>query len=196
MRTKPEDFIGLKFGEWELISYVGVGDCYNKRYNAKCSCGRIKIVYLAMVKNGKSKSCGCKIIRNKKHGMTKSRLYGIWGGIKDRCLNPNFRQYKDYGGRGIEIYPYWKDDFQMFLYWCIRGGGYKEGLELDRIDNNKGYNPMNCRFTTHTINNRNKRNNRRIMFNGEERLLIELCETRNLNYKTIDNRIKTKVSNK
>lgn len=190
MIKNTDELKGLKFGYWTIIEFVRVGCSYQKIVKVKCCCGKIKDAYLAIIKNGSSASCGCKTIRKTKHGASKSRLYGVWNGMKDRCYNTNFRQYKDYGGRGIGIHPLWRKDFTIFRYWAIKSG-YKQGLELDRIDNDKDYAPLNCRFTTHTQNNRNKRDNRWVDFEGEKRLLIELCEIYSINYKTVDYRIKT-----
>jgi len=186
---KLNELKGLKFGEWTIIEFVRVGVEHQKIVKVKCSCGKIKDVYLSTIKSGASKSCGCKIKRKIKHGLSKSKLYGVWNGMKHRCYNTNFRQYKDYGGRGIQIDPIWRKDFNSFKYWAIRNG-YKNGLELDRINNNKDYCSTNCRWVTHTENNRNKRDNRWVEFNSEKRLLIELCEIYSMNYKTVENRIK------
>lgn len=194
MRLKPEDLVGLKYGEWEVLEWVGVNTSYSKIVKAKCSCGKIKNVFLATIKSGGSNSCGCKKAKAIKHGMSKTKLYQVWNGMKERCSNKNFKQYADYGGRGIKVYEYLEKDFKSFLYWCIRGGGYKPGLELDRIDNDKDYCPQNCRFTTHKVNNRNKRNNRWVVFNNEKRLLIELCEEYSMVYKTVTGRIKKGMS--
>ena len=95
----------------------------------------------------------------KKHGGSKSKIYNMLNHMKNRCLNPNFKQYKDYGGRGITICPEWtdkKNGFIKFRDWALNNG-YQEGLEIDRIDNNGNYSPENCRFVTRTKNNRNQR---------------------------------------
>lgn len=189
MIKNTDKLIGLKFGQWIIIEFVRVGLYYQKIVKARCCCGNIKEIYLSTIKSGNSKSCGCSIVRKIKHGASKSSLYRVWNGMKERCYNPNFRQYMDYGGRGIQVDYFWRNDFTLFRYWAIKNG-YKKGLELDRIDNNKDYTPLNCRFTTHKQNNRNKRDNRWVDFNGEKRLLIELCEVYSLNYKTVENRIR------
>ena len=119
------------------------------------------------------------------------RLTGIhnsWRGMKERCSNPNFKQYKDYGGRGISVYQYWQKDFKSFLYWAVKSG-HQQGLQLDRKDNNKGYNPCNCRWVTRKENNRNKRDTRYIEYNGTKKSLSEWCEIYGFNFKTLSNRI-------
>lgn len=186
--THTEKLIGLKYGKWTIISFVRVGISFQKIVKVKCECGTVKERYLSTLKSGASLSCGCSIKRKIKHGMTKSRLYNTWRGMRERCNNVKFKQYKDYGGRGIKVYHYWNKSFSSFLYWAIKNG-YKEGLEIDRIDNNKDYEPSNCQFNTHKGNNRNKRDNRYIEFNGDKKALAEWSEIFGLNSKTIGNRI-------
>jgi hypothetical protein len=119
-----------------------------KQVIAQCECGTIKTVLYTYIKSGRSKSCGC-VQRNKwknintKHLLTNSTEYSSWTNMKTRCTNPNFKQYKDYGGRGIKVCDRWLNSFQNF----INDMGLKPGLEysIDRIDNNKGYETSNCR---------------------------------------------------
>lgn len=95
-----------------------------------------------------------------KHGECRnykaSPLCRILKNIKQRTSNPNNKDYQHYGGRGISICEEWKNDSSLFFNWAY-SNGYKEGLEIDRINNNGNYGPSNCRFTTHQINVLNKR---------------------------------------
>ena len=95
---------------------------------------------------------------NKTHGLGYPRLYSTWTNMKDRVLNPKHKQCSDYGGRGITICEEWKNDPTDFYNWAI-SNGYEEnkGLSIDRIDNDGNYCPENCRWTTRTIQSRNKR---------------------------------------
>ena len=107
-----------------------------------------------------TKSCGCYQKRrtsksNKTHGLGYTRLYRIWSSIKKRTLNPKHKNYNDYGGRGITICEEWLD-VQNFYNWAM-SNGYSDELSIDRIDNNKNYEPSNCRWTTRTIQSRNQR---------------------------------------
>lgn len=90
------------------------------------------------------------------HGMTKTYIYQCWAKMRQRCYNKNLKSYKNYGGRGITVCERWNNSFLAFL----EDMGYKptDNHELDRIDNNGNYEPSNCRWVTHTENNRNKRN--------------------------------------
>lgn len=105
----------------------------------------------------KSKQCNsCKAKSSPlKHGLTGSKLYNIWKNMKNRCLNKNNPQSKDYLGRGITVCNDWLD-FEKFKDWAY-SNGYSENLTIDRIDNDLGYYPANCRFTTYNIQARNKR---------------------------------------
>ena len=128
----------------------------------KCGfCGTEFKTQINNVKNGNTKSCGCYKKRRtseatKTHGLRNTRLYRIWSDIKRRTLNPNFKQYNDYGGRGITICEEWKNDFVSFHDWAM-SNGYSDEFSIDRIDNDGNYEPSNCRWTTRTIQSRNQR---------------------------------------
>jgi hypothetical protein len=79
--------------------------------------------------------------------------------MKQRCFNPNHKNFKDYGGRGINICEEWSKDVQTFYNWSV-ANGYKEGLTIDRIDNDKGYSPDNCRWVTMKVQRKNQRKRR------------------------------------
>ena len=91
------------------------------------------------------------------HGLSYKfpKLIAIWRSIKFRCLNPKCKAYKYYGESGITICNEWLNP-NSFIEWCIISG-YKEGLEIDRIDNTKGYSPTNCRFISTSENCKNRR---------------------------------------
>jgi hypothetical protein len=105
------------------------------------------------------------------HGLSQTRLYHTWKSMINRCDNVAGKHYKDYGGRGIKVYSKWRN-FLVFKQWS-ESNGYKENLQIDRIDNDKGYCPSNCRFVTHIVNNNNKRGNHRIVAFGEEKTIAE-----------------------
>jgi len=97
-----------------------------------------------------------KSIYHKSHGLRESPLYNVWAGIKNRCRNKSHIGYENYGGRGISMCAEWSNDFKKFYDWAI-DSGYKKGLDIDRVDNEKNYSPDNCRFTTRFVNLSNTR---------------------------------------
>lgn len=161
--NRIEDLTGQIFGRLKVLKMADHKP--GERVKWVCEClndGNIVEVTGHNLKNGTTQSCGClheevfnKIIT--KHGMVNHPLYGVWCGIKSRCNNPNSESYKDYGGRGITICKEWNDSFETFYNDVI--DGYEQGLQIDRIDNNKGYCKENVRWTTPKQNCRNTRRN-------------------------------------
>ena len=136
---------------------------YKRRYGLyKCGfCGSEFKTRTQNILRDTTKSCGCYQKRRVKelkeiHGLCNTRLYTIWVGIKRRTYNPQFKQYNDYGGRGISMCDSWRDDFMSFYNWSMLNG-YSDELSIDRIDNSGNYEPNNCRWTTSIIQNRNQR---------------------------------------
>ena len=128
---------------------------------AKCDCGKEKEFRLAHLKRGDIQSCGCihkemLVERNTTHNLTKNPLYKRWHNMRSRCFNKDHTDYHSYGGRGITICDEWKESVEPFITWA-EVNGYKEGLEIDRIDVNGNYCPENCRFVTRSLNARNIR---------------------------------------
>lgn len=93
---------------------------------------------------------------NTTHGLSKTRVYKIFQYMKQRCYNPNKKEYKNYGGRGIKICDEWKEDFMNFYNWAM-ANGYDDTLTIDRIDVNGNYCPENCKWISKTLQNKNTR---------------------------------------
>ena len=111
------------------------------------------------VKRGYTKSCGCQ--RGDIHGLSYNQFYKTWNGMMRRCVNVNSKQYNYYGGRGITVCEEWLD-VRNFVAWCDLTHPNIEGLSLDRIDNDKGYSPDNCRWAdkvTQQLNQRKRKDN-------------------------------------
>ncbi len=91
--------------------------------------------------------------RNTTHGLSRTKIYLVWGGMINRCHNTNSKDYKHYGGRGIKVCKRWHkfEDFYKDM------GDTSEGLTLERINNNKGYNKKNCKWATRKEQNNNQR---------------------------------------
>ena len=119
---------------------------------------------------GDSTSCGCAKTNRIKalkysHGMAATPEYEIWQGMLKRCRNPKSAAYKNYGGRGIQVCERWQKSFQNFL--DDMGLRPAKHLTIERIDNDKNYEPDNCRWATRTEQCQNKRNNRLITYNNQ-----------------------------
>jgi hypothetical protein len=89
------------------------------------------------------------------NGFSGHPLSYTWNCMKYRCYNKTRSNYHNYGGRGITVCDEWLNSFDVFFSWAIKAG-WKQGLYIDRIDNNKGYCPENCRFVSSKISCRNK----------------------------------------
>lgn len=126
--------------------------------------------------------------RKRTHGESKTRLYRIWATMKERCGNSNAHAYSEYGGRGITVCREWEHDFVAFREWSF-AHGYSESLSLDRIDNDKGYSPGNCRWATRSEQQRNKRTTRFATMNGETRPLAEWEEITGIGKRVLWNRL-------
>ena len=111
--------------------------------------------------------------------------------MKSRCYNPKEEHYYRYGGRGITVCNEWlgENGFMNFVKWA-KENGYKEGLSLDRIDNDGNYEPSNCRWVSYKVQNNNKRNNFLVTIYNRTQTLSEWCDEKNLNYSKIQSRLK------
>ena len=125
---------------------------------------------------------------NYKHGHTKTHLYQTWGNAKSRCYDVKSAPYKDYGGRGITVCDEWLNNFQAFYDWAM-SSGYKEGLTLDRIDNNKGYSPDNCRWATIKEQSNNRRSNTYLAFRGERKTVSQWADDIGVSRETLYKRL-------
>jgi hypothetical protein len=164
----------------------------------KCDCGNELAVHGYSLRKGRSRSCGCYhagavSMSNTTHGHTRgystSREYSSWGGMIDRCTNPNNPQYKNYGERGITVHPEWVDSFGAFLAHV--GTIPKDGKKysLDRIDNDQGYIPGNVRWTDQTTQANNRRNNVMITAFGKTMTLPQWSRETGIAIKTLRNRL-------
>lgn len=124
----------------------------------------------------------------KTHGKSKDKLYHVWNGMKQRCYNANDDFYYCYGAKGITVCEEWKNSFQNFYDWAI-SHGYDEKLSIDRIDVNGNYCPENCRWTNSSVQNRNRTDRKRYIYDGQELLLSEISEKTGIRVGTLWQRI-------
>ena len=105
------------------------------------------------------------------HGLTRTRLYSTWRSMKTRCLNPKDQAYDRYGGKGITVCEEWMS-WEPFQAWAL-AAGFKEGLSIERIDNNSGYSPTNCTWATAREQQNNTKSNRVIEYKGRKQNVTE-----------------------
>ena len=190
---KKEDITGIKYGRLTALEYAGVSKGKQTLWKCKCDCGKFIIVHKQNLKNGHTISCGCynSEIASKKskvHGVRKTRLYNIWHDMLNRCYKENHRCYKNYGKRGIQVCDEWRNNVLNFYDWSIKNG-YKENLTLDRIDNDKGYSPDNCRWVTIIQQANNTSRNLFFTIDGKTETLANWCRIYNADYKLVHSRI-------
>lgn len=156
-----ENVIGKRYWQVVVIEELPMSNSKQRVVKFACDCGRESQTLLLNLVRGNTKSCGClrAMVTSERmatHGMSKTRIYKIFHGMKNRCFNPRNQAYKYYGARGISICKEWLDDFYSFQEFCLKNG-WKPGLQIDRINNDGWYQPDNCRFVTVDVNQKNKR---------------------------------------
>lgn len=172
--------IGDTFQFWTVIGGPLVRHEPGKRreyyFPCRCACGTERPVMLGNLKAGYAKSCGC--IRKKERPSTQTHrcrprgLYKAWDAMKYRCNYPTCKGYRNWGGRGITVCPEWESSYETFRDWSL-ANGWKPGLSIERIGNEFGYSPENCRWIPRGDQNLNKRNNRRVTAFGETKVVSE-----------------------
>lgn len=189
-----KDLTGQTFGRLTVLERIDKnGRAY---YVCRCSCGNLCEVFHSNLMQGFSKSCGClqrelAADNHRTHGMTGTRIHGVWRAMKDRCTRKSCKAYKNYGGRGITICDEWlgEDGFQHFYDWSM-SHGYRDDLTIDRIDNNGNYCPENCRWATYKEQGNNTRKNHFITYDGLTMTIAQWERHLNLNKGTISNRLR------
>lgn len=196
---KGEDLTGKKFGrltvDCKAPDYISPTGKKYSRWRCVCECGNAKDIMRDNLVGGRVSSCGCykkeyMSVKQSTHCSSSSKLYGVWCSMKSRCNNINDKHYLDYGARGISVCNEWNCDYTSFEEWAL-DNGYADGLSIDRIDNDGGYNPSNCRWTSRKVQAGNRRSNRVISFRGESHTLSEWSDIVGINYKTLHNRIRS-----
>ena len=186
------DLTGNRFGRLTVIGVDKGRSGRDKYWLCKCDCGNTSVTTTHKLVNGMTRSCGCYAIERAKengtkHGWSYTRLYRIWRGMKERCLNKNSKSYRNYGARGISVYPEWIE-FEPFRDWAINNG-YMDNLTIERIDVDGNYCPDNCKWATYSDQENNKRNTVRIEYNGETHSISEWSEIVGIGIETIRHRI-------
>lgn len=156
LRKSKFDLVNKHFGDLIVIRKHPQKNKHGAvQWHCKCACGRNIITTTSHLRNGSTKSCGKHkgTHRNAIKG-SESAEYQSWLSMRGRCTNKDNARYKDYGGRGITFCKRW-DSFENFL--TDMGEKSDPSHSLERIDNDKGYNPSNCVWADATTQNRNQR---------------------------------------
>lgn len=185
------DITGQKFGRLTAIRKAFIKN-KSQYWECLCECGNKKIVKKSHLINLKIRSCGCLVHENNggyKHGFSKTRIYSIFRGMKNRCYNPNEPAYIRYGGKGIKICNDWLKNPKEFINWAYNNG-YSDTLTIERIDNSKGYEPSNCRWIPIEEQQRNTSLNFVIEYQGRKQCLASWCQELGLNPERTRQRIR------
>lgn len=191
---------GARYGRWTVVVSRAPEGGGPTVADVKCDCGSVGTVIAQNLKRGLSMSCGC-LLRDmakaaavngewgsvqRTHGLSRTPEHISWLAAKGRCFNPLNPAFADYGGRGITMCAEWRDSFQAFLRDM---GPCPVGYEIDRIDNDKGYEPGNCRWATPVQQSNNRRSNHVIEAFGKRLSLAEWARSTGLGYDLIKQRI-------
>lgn len=179
------DLVGKKFGSL-LVTKFGYmdGPHHRSRWVCMCDCGNETTALGTQLVSGKRTTCGCSRRGenhfNFKHGRSGTRAHNIWMHILDRCYLESMACYPDYGGRGISVCDEWRNSFATFF--ADMGDPPSKNHSIDRIDVNGNYSPENCRWATRKEQERNKRNNRIVVLDGNEMCLADAADILGMTY--------------
>ena len=175
---------GLRFGRLITIEPTKGS---KMRVLCRCDCGREKAIWLTTLRQGTVQSCGCLQKQARfTHGQTKTAEYRVWSQMLERCRNPNDKGFHRYGGRGITVCEQW-NDFAAFL--CDMGERPSGDHSIERIDNDRGYEPTNCRWELWKAQCRNMRTNRIITIDHVKSSVAEWAEIMGVNVHLIHGRL-------
>jgi hypothetical protein len=161
--------VGERYGKLVVTEVVTVrrnsAGRVSATWDCQCDCGNTVVRADTGLRKDRMCHCGCSTAERQPRvnrivdpevARLRARLRGIWNGMNDRCTNTNTEHYPSYGGRGITVCEEWKNDFNAFYEWALTSG-HDYSKSLDRINNNAGYAPLNCRWATYKEQNRNRR---------------------------------------
>ena len=196
---------GTKIGMLIVRGYIPskTGMVEDEEYICDCDCGTKGVIRTFLQLSGKDgcKNCGCVNVQKMKnlhdktrqHGLSDTRIYDTYKGMMRRCYDPKFREYHNYGGRGIYVCDEWKNQedykgLKAFVDWAM-SNGYTDDLYIDRIDVNGPYSPENCRWVSMSIQNNNRRDNVYLTINNETYTLAQWEAASGVSQNTIRRRL-------
>lgn len=186
------DISGQKFGMLTAVRIVGTTKDGHLLWEFKCDCGSVIARAAGSVKNGSIRTCGCqrqKLNAESKttHGLSRTPEYQAWKNMLARCYDPASNSYADYGGRGITVCDRWRDSVEAFIE--DMGPRPSSRHTIERRENHEPYSPENCVWAERLTQANNKRNNRRIEFDGVTRTLAEWGRVTGLGHAAIQARL-------
>lgn len=184
------DLIGQTFGRLTVVEKAHVHQGH-QFWRCSCTCGGVNTVSTSVLTSGRTKSCGCLQAENDKymlsgksritHGLSKTRIYKIWKGMKNRCYDSNRAGYARYGGRGIVLCKEWEEDFHVFYTWAMNNG-YKDNLTIERLDVDGNYCPENCTWIPKSMQSRNTSKTHKILYKGDVHTAAEISRIYGIGY--------------
>ncbi len=182
------------FHELTVLASAGStpGDHRRARWTCRCSCGTFVVVLGQNLTNGQTRSCGCLKRRvaaelSRTHGQSHLPEYRVWIGMIARCGNPKHAKFHHYGGKGIRIYPPWRESFPRFL--ADMGRRPSKVHMIERRDGTRDYTPDNCYWATRVQQNNNTTRNRMLTFRGETHTLADWARIMRLPRTVVTNRL-------
>ncbi|MEI6282734.1 MAG: hypothetical protein WCP82_08480 [Alphaproteobacteria bacterium] len=163
---------GDVYGRYTVLGVFKEEGAYPKFGRVQCSCGSPpRYVGITALRSKQAQSCGClHKERVTKHGEWKNPLFKVWKAMISRCSNTNDKRYPRYGGRGVVVCERWMDVHQ-FIADVERG--YEPGLQLDRKNNDSGYEPSNCQWATAKQQTRNYSRNVVLEHDGKRLCVVD-----------------------
>ena len=128
-------------------------------------------------------------VKREKHGLSGTRIYRIWIHMRRRCNDEHSTPFMHYGAKGIKVCDDWNSSFISFYQWANENG-YQDDLEIDRIDNSKGYSPDNCRWVTAIEQSRNRSSVRLITHDGRTQCVSAWLEELGISRGTFEARVR------
>jgi len=187
------DLHGQRFGSLTVVRRAGYDSIGSRLWDCECVCGRVVAISTARLrhKHYPTNSCGCMRGINisnavRDHGMSNTKIFRVWQGMIRRCTSETHDDYPRYGGRGIEVCERWQK-FQNFFDDMEYA---PPGMTLGRIDNDRGYEPANCRWETQEQQQNNRRSNRVVMVDGKRFTIMQLSRANGIAHDTLIRRIK------
>lgn len=166
----------MKYNQLTYVSDAGVNKYGQPLWRLLCDCGSECVKIASAVRTARTKSCGCRRKAghgNKRHGKRHSKEYTAWCNMLLRCYNEKNPHYRNYGARGIAVAIKWHE---FIPFYQDIGEAPGPDYTLDRINNNRGYEPGNVRWAKRKVQSRNKRDNVWVEINGETKCLYDWCD--------------------